>query len=180
MPVGGIGRILRMIEDADDYIFALYVARKSHPLGASSPGALLANLALAAQIDPVDSLVVHHRNFGRVAVGIRKDLGLVGGLLELAGYANAERALLAVVEDHLLVLGCERDDAVDDPDILRCPEDDPLVFLHDLLAARHDPVHGDVHLSAVLAVGHLVHGAMLDGAHLLGALAAAVIPEVNS
>ena len=49
--------------------------------------------AFAARVQASDAGVVEHRHRRRFAVGIGEDLGLVGGLLELARHAHAQRRL---------------------------------------------------------------------------------------
>src|SRR5882672_749607 len=132
VPVSRIGRILRVIEDGDHHILiavrAFDAAGQRHPFGARAPGVLLADFAFAAQVDARDAGVVHQGDFGRIALLVGEDFRLGGRLFELARDADAERAFFRIVEDDLLVLRGERDDAVNDADVFRGAEDNRLVL----------------------------------------------------
>src|SRR5262249_57409856 len=166
MPISRVGRILRMIEDGDHDVFAFDVTRKRHPLGARAPALLFADFAFAAQVDAGYAGVVHHRDFGRIALFVGEDFRFGGWLLELACDADAERAFFRVVEDDLLVLRGQRDDPIDDPDVICGAEDDRLVLPHDLRAVGHDPIHRHTELRAALPAFHSVHCAVFDRAEL--------------
>src|SRR4030095_9327554 len=98
------------------------------------PALFFADLAFAAQIDALDAGVVHNGDLGRIALLVGEDFRFGGRLFELARDAESERALFRVVEDDLLVLRRERDDAVDDAEVFRGSEDNRLVLLQDLRA----------------------------------------------
>src|SRR5262245_14410506 len=166
MPIGRISRILRMIEDGDHDVFAFDVTRKRHPLGARAPTFLFADFAFAAQVDAGYAGVVHHRHFGRIALLVSEDFWSGGRLFELARNADAERDFFRVVEDDLLVLRGQRDDAIDDPHVFCDAEDDRLVLLHDLRAIGHDPIHRHAELRAALAAIHGLHCTVFDHAEL--------------
>src|SRR5215468_12645011 len=148
MPISRVGRILRMIEDGDHDVFAFDVSGKRHPFGARAPALLFADFAFAAQVDAGYAGVIHHRHFGRIALFVGKDFRSGGWLFELARDADAERAFFRVVEDDLLVLRGQSDDAINDPDVFRGAEDDRLVLPHDLRAIWHDPIHRHAELRA--------------------------------
>ena len=157
MPVGRVGDVLRVVEDADADVFAADVAGEGHPLGARAPGVLLADGAFAAQVDAVDAGVVELGDGGGLAAAVGEDLGLGRGLLERAGDADGDDAFLGIMEDRRLVLRGQGDDAVDDAQVLGGAEDEGLVLLEHLGAVGHDPIRGDFEgRGAVAAVDRLL------------------------
>jgi len=95
---------------------------------------------------------------------VGEDFGLGGGLLEGARHADGDDAFLGVMEDGGLVLGGQRDDAVDDAEVLGGAEDERLVLLQHLGAVGENPVGRHLEGADAFAALHGEDRLVLDAA----------------
>ena len=121
VPGSGIAGVAGVVEEADGDGMASGRAGESAPASAGPPGGVALD-SLAGEIDAGGGGVISCIDLGGVAARVHEDAAFFIGRFEPVGDAQAEQAILCILEDNA-VEGLESDGHIDDASLSVARED---------------------------------------------------------